>query len=291
MTHIKSIFKAIAALIKYKVSLAVTFTTVIGYLICSHGFHFEILTLMFSVFILAGGASALNEYQERAFDAKMTRTKNRPLPSGHISPKNALIISVVFISLGLIFLYFLFGFITAFLGFFNIIWYNLLYTKLKRITAFAVVPGSLTGAIPLLMGWTAAGAYVFDTAALFLAFFIFIWQIPHFWLLMFKYGKEYEAAGFPTINQNINSWSLKMIIFSWVLATSFSSVMAAFFIGNISIPFIIAIFVLNVLFIGIFVKLSFADAAELNLKKSFISINVYMFLFLLMLSIFQLLTS
>jgi protoheme IX farnesyltransferase len=174
------------------------------------------------------------------------------------------------------------------LGLFNVVWYNLFYTNLKRITPYAVVPGSLVGAVPVLMGWTAGGGYIFESGIVFIAFFLFIWQIPHFWLLMLKYGSDYEQAGFPTINQSIEPKSLKKIIFSWVMATSAFSISIPLFLRNISMPFFLLIFVLNMLFIIVFAKLSFGKVADLNLKRSFVSINVYMILFLVLMMLHHL---
>jgi len=281
-------FKTILTLLKYKVSLAVTFTAITGYMVYTGSFDIQILTLAVGVFILAGGSSALNEVQESRYDALMERTKHRPIPSGELSSQQALIISVIFILAGLVLLFNSFGIIPALLGAFNIVWYNLFYTNLKRITPFAVVPGSLVGAIPAFIGWTAAGGYLFDSVIVFIGFFLFIWQIPHFWLLMMKYGHEYEHAGFPTINRTISTESLKKIIFAWVLATSAFSIAIPLFFRNISLSFFLFIFVLNVLFVTIFTRLSFNKAADLTLKKSFISINIYMLLFMILLILFNL---
>lgn len=281
----------ILALIKYKVSIAVTFTAITGYVVYAGHFDLQIITLVLGVFLLAGGSSALNECQESKYDAKMPRTMNRPIPTGKISLSNAVVVSVMFCLAGLFVLYYNFGAITAGLGLLNLVWYNLIYTYLKRVSSFAVVPGSLVGAIPAFMGWTAAGGYVFQPTIIFVAFFLFIWQIPHFWLLMIKYGKEYEEAGFKTINQAVNSGNLKMIIFAWVVATSFSSIIVPLFLVNISLPFFLVIFALNLAFIAIFTKLSFGNVAELNFRKSFISINIYMMLFMLLLIIFHIIVS
>ena len=275
-------------LIKYKVSLAVTFTAITGYIVYTGIFDQQIIRLAIGVFLLAGGSSALNEFQERDFDSKMERTKQRPIPSGEISPQHALLFSILCILTGTIVLNLSFGIIPALLGIFNIVWYNLLYTNLKRITPFAVVPGSLVGAVPVLIGWTAAGGYIFDITIVYIAFFLFIWQIPHFWLLMLKYGKEYEQAGFPTINQSICQESLKRIIFSWVMATSAFSIAIPLFLRNISLLFFLVIFLLNIVFVVVFAQLSFGKVADLNLKKSFISINVYMILFMVLLMIHHL---
>ena len=287
----KNNLQLILALIKYKVSIAVTFTAITGYVVYTGHFDLQIITLVLGVFLLAGGSSALNECQESKYDAKMPRTMNRPIPTGKISLANAVVVSVMFCLAGLFVLYYNFGAITAALGLLNLVWYNLIYTYLKRVSSFAVVPGSLVGAIPAFMGWTAAGGYVFQPTIIFIAFFLFIWQIPHFWLLMIKYGKEYEEAGFKTINQAVNSGNLKMIIFAWVVATSFSSIIVPLFLVNISLPFILVIFGLNLAFIAIFTKLSFGNVAELNFRKSFISINIYMMLFMLMLIIFHIIVS
>jgi protoheme IX farnesyltransferase len=284
----KNYFQIVLALIKYKVSIAVTFTAITGYIVFSGHFDVQILTLVLGVFFLAGGSSALNECQESTYDAKMPRTMNRPIPTGRISLVEATLVSILFLVVGTVILYLAFGAVTALLGLLNIVWYNGIYTYLKRVTPFAVVPGSLVGAIPALMGWTAAGGYVFEPTIIFIAFFLFIWQIPHFWLLMLKYGKEYEDAGFKTIHQAVHPQNLKLLIFSWVVATSFSSIIIPLFLVNISLPFFLVIFALNLAFIGIFVKLSFGNVAELNFRKSFISINLYMMVFMMMLIVFHL---
>ena len=279
----KKQLQIVLALIKYRVSIAVSFTTITGYMVYTGQFDLQIISLAFAIFLLAGGASALNECQESNYDALMERTKNRPIPSGQISRTAAWIVSSAFAILGVVLLYLLFNEITAILGVINLVWYNIIYTNLKRISSFAVVPGSMVGAIPALMGWTAAGGNWYDSSIIFIAFFLFIWQVPHFWLLMLKYGKQYEQAGFKTINQAVNPQNLKHLIFAWVVATSFSSIIVPLFLVNISFPFFLLIFVLNLGFIGLFTKLTFGDVSELNFRKSFIGINLYMMIFMLLL--------
>lgn len=273
------------SLLKYKVSLAVTFTAITGYIVYTGSLDLLIFKLALGVFILAGGSSGLNEYQESMSDSKMQRTMHRPIPAGKISRNQALIISILFILTGEFVLLLTFGIIPALLGVFNVAWYNLFYTNLKRITPFAVVPGSLVGAVPVFIGWTAAGGFIFESTIVFIAFFIFIWQIPHFWLLMLKYGHEYQQAGFPTINQSFSHDTLKKIIFTWVLATSAFSISIPLFLRDISLLFFLIIFALNIVFVLIFSTLSFGKATEFSIKKSFISINIYMFLFMVMLMI------
>jgi heme o synthase len=101
----------------------------------------------------------------------------------------------------------------------NLIWYNGIYTPLKKINPLAIIPGSLVGSIPPAVGWTAAGGNILDPQIIILSFFFFIWQIPHFWLLLLIFGKDYENAGFPTLMQIFSSDQLARITFIWIVAT------------------------------------------------------------------------
>lgn len=280
-------FTILFDLVKYKVTLAVAFTTIAGYLIYSGHFNVDAIVLGISIFFLAGGASALNECQESKYDILMERTKNRPIPAGLITLPLATTISILFILLGLSLLYLCFNTTAAILGLINLVWYNVIYTYLKRYSSFAVVPGSMVGAIPVVIGWTAAGGEWYVSSIIFIAFFLFIWQVPHFWLLMLKYSDEYENAGFKTINKVVSPTGLKNIIYSWVIATSFSSIIVPLFLIHISLYFFILVFILNLIFIGVFTKLTFGDMIELNFRKSFISINIYMLSFLFLLICFH----
>lgn len=274
----------ILTLMKYKVSLAVTFTTITGYLICSGSFDLRLLYTAIGVFILAGGTSALNQIQERRFDARMERTKHRPLPSHKITLQSALIVSLILMIAGLSILYFLSGKVSAALGLFNIFWYNIIYTYLKQITPFAVVPGSLVGAIPAMIGWSAAGGAIFDTRIIVIAYFLFIWQIPHFWFLLLKYGKEYEEAGFPSITKVFSQQGLKSLTFIWIIATSITTMMFPLF-NIVTIPLLlIIIFILNIWLVITFTRITFNLKIGINFKRAFATINIFMMVILLLLT-------
>lgn len=281
--------KPFLVLIKASVSLAVTFTAITCYVVYAGHADIRMLQLAIGVFFLSGGSGALNQYQERKFDARMSRTSLRPIPAGIFSPLTALLIALFFIAEGSWLLYSAFGATPVLLGLFNVVWYNGLYTNLKRITPFAVVPGSLVGAVPAFIGWTAAGGAMLDMTVIFIAFFLFVWQVPHFWLLMLKYGKQYEEAGFPTINQVVCTQSLNRIIISWLAATSLASMLIPVFMIDGSLPFFSAVFLLNIVFIAVFVKLSLGKENGLRFRVSFIGINVFMFLFMIMLIIHRVL--
>lgn len=181
------------------------------------------------IFLLACGASAFNQYQEWPYDEQMERTRRRPIPSRRISPAEGLRIAMIGIVGGVVILMYESNWTCFSLGIINLLWYNGLYTWLKRKTAFAVVPGALTGAIPVLMGWSAIRSDLMAPEALMLAFYIFIWQMPHFWLLTLKYGQEYRKAGFPVLRDIFNEIQIRTIVMTWMIASSGASVLLVYF--------------------------------------------------------------
>jgi protoheme IX farnesyltransferase len=217
--------KDIFILTRFPVTLAVTFTSLAAMVIEAGQFHHDMWWPVFGIFLLASGASAFNQYQEWPYDEKMDRTRRRPIPSRRISPAEGVRIALIGIAGGLIILMYESTWITFLLGVFNLIWYNGLYTFLKRKTVFAVVPGALTGAIPVLMGWSALGGSLLSPTALFLAAFVFIWQMPHFWMMMLKYGSEYQNAGFRALPDLFSDRQIKTIVMAWIIASAAVSLM------------------------------------------------------------------
>jgi protoheme IX farnesyltransferase len=135
----------------------------------------------------------MNQYTEREQDAIMSRTMERPIAAKKISLRFAFrVFSLLLLSGSCLLL--LNGFIPFALGCLGVILYNLLYTSLKKITVLAIIPGALVGAIPPHIGYTSAGGTVLNNKILYFSVFMFLWQIPHFWLLLLRYGKEYQAA-------------------------------------------------------------------------------------------------
>jgi len=273
---------------KLKVSVAVTFTAIAGFIMYSHSLDLRILWLMAGVLFFASGSSALNQVQESPYDAVMPRTNMRPIPSGAMSRLQAFVWSVIFVVFGSFILYIAFGLTPMLLGLLNVLWYNGIYTPLKRFTAFAVVPGSLVGAVPVYIGWTAAGGTVTDKAILFVGLFLFIWQVPHFWLLMLKYGEEYKKAGFKTVTGTFHAMTLPKIIFAWVMCTSFSSLIVPLFLETVSLWFFLVVFALNLGFISLFIQLAFKPEQPISFRRSFIGINIYMMVFMLFIIAFHL---
>jgi protoheme IX farnesyltransferase len=145
--------------------------------------------------LLAAGASALNQLLERDCDAKMRRTQDRPLPSGRVTPEAALVIGGVCAGAGLLVLALAVNAPTAWLGALTLASYLFVYTPLKRLTAWNTAIGAIPGALPPLMGWTAArGEATGGGWALFAI--LFLWQLPHFLAIAWIYREDYARAGF-----------------------------------------------------------------------------------------------
>jgi protoheme IX farnesyltransferase len=210
---------------KLKVMIPVSFTGFTGYFIFNPHISAEILLVSLAILLLAISASVLNQIQEAELDSKMARTHDRPIPAQKIKIHQAILFLLINLIAGTALLYTAGNVKAVIIGLFTIFWYNVIYTYSKRITAFAVVPGALTGALPPLIGWVAAGGGVFDKPIVFLEFLIFTGQIPHFWLLILKYGEEYQKAGIPSLSEVFNTTQINRLTFIWVV----TSVIAALF--------------------------------------------------------------
>jgi protoheme IX farnesyltransferase len=219
-------FKYYLQLSKLTIMIPVSLTGFTGYFIFDPHLSLKTALISFGILFLAISASVLNQIQEVESDSRMGRTKNRPLPSGRINSKQALLYFFWNLFTGTFLLYTYGNLTAALIGLITIAWYNGIYTYAKRITAFAVVPGALTGAFPPLIGWVAAGGGIWDKPIIFLEFLFFIGQIPHFWLLILKYGEEYGKAGLPSLTNIMSRTQIRRLTFTWIV----TSVIAALFL-------------------------------------------------------------
>ena len=221
--------KIFSELVKIRITSFVTVTTAFGYIAFTGRFDLKLIPVLLGVLLLAFGSAALNHFQEKDFDFMMDRTKGRPIPSNRISSINAFKIALILILSGSIVLLLESNLLATGFGLLNLIWYNFIYTYLKRKTPFAIVPGSLVGAIPPVIGWVAAGGSLVDPQIAVIAFFFFIWQIPHFWLLLLVLDKDYRQAGFPTLTEVFNREQLSRITFVWIIATAVTGMLIPLF--------------------------------------------------------------
>lgn len=217
--------KPYLTLCRIYISLFAAFSAATGYFLASSHHALGVLAPTTAVFLLACGASALNQYQERDFDAKMERTRHRPLPAETMLPIHALSSSLMLIGAGLLMLAHSGGTMAAGLGGLSVLWYNGVYTYLKRMTAFASVPGAAVGMLPPAVGWVSAGGPVLDARLGVVCFIFFMWQVPHFWLLMLRHGEEYETAGLPSPARVMSKSQIAHVTYAWIFAAAVATLL------------------------------------------------------------------
>jgi protoheme IX farnesyltransferase len=262
-------------LTKLRISAASTVTAAAGYVACLRHVDTGLLTTLAGILLMAMGASAINECQERQFDARMARTRARPLPQGIISLRAALAIAGGLAVSGFLVLLLGHGLVPALLGGLAMAWYNAFYTPLKRVSAFAVVPGALIGALPPAIGWTAAGGHVRDPTVLALAFVFFIWQVPHFWMLTAIHAEGYEAAGFPTIVKRLGRQRLARLSFTWICGTAAACALLPMFRAIVTLPalLLLAAAVVWLVYSGAALLRPDPDAAVF--RRAFVRLNAF----------------
>lgn len=276
--------KIIFELTKIRITSFVTLTALFGYICYSTELSISLFAAVIGILLLASGSAAINQIQEHKTDVKMKRTMNRPIPSKRISVKQASLAAFILVLLGLSILLTL-GFVPVLLGLLNLFWYNFLYTPLKKVSQLAIIPGSLVGAIPPAIGWTSAGGYVFDPQILIISFFFFIWQIPHFWLLLISFGKDYEQANMPSLTKTFDSTQLARITFTWIIATVVTSIMIPLF-GVVKNPIIYLMLLLAGIWLTLIAsKLLRGNQEKLNIRFAFQGINLFALLVMLIISL------
>ncbi|MEN9573551.1 MAG: protoheme farnesyltransferase [Verrucomicrobiota bacterium] len=184
-------------LFKARLTSLVLLTTLVGFYLGQRGgMNWGLLlNTLLGTGLLACGAAALNQYLERDFDSLMDRTKDRPLPAGLIQPQTVVVLGGVLSVAGLLWLAFGANLLTAVLGAVTLISYLFIYTPLKRKTTLNTAIGAIPGALPPLMGWTAArGDLSIEGWALFAI--LFFWQLPHFLAIAWMYREDYAKGGF-----------------------------------------------------------------------------------------------
>jgi protoheme IX farnesyltransferase len=152
------------------------------------------LMTMVGIAFVSAGSCVLNNFLEREYDGLMKRTMNRPIPSGAVSPKNALVFGLTLSALGVLTLSF-FNALTVILAIITLLLYVVVYTPLKRKTTLSLLIGGLPGALPALGGWTATTDAI-GYGGLFFAGLMFFWQMPHFLALSWMYKQDYERGGY-----------------------------------------------------------------------------------------------
>ncbi|MEJ6547296.1 MAG: protoheme IX farnesyltransferase [Colwellia sp.] len=209
-------------LTKMRLAISVVFSAIAGYLLAtSEVSFFHIILLSFGGYCMVGASNAFNQVIEKDLDALMKRTQNRPLPTGQVSVKAALLFALILMVLGLVSLYILSP-KTAMFGAISIFLYTSVYTPLKTITPLSVFVGAIPGAIPFMLGWVSVtNSFGIEPGTLFMI--QFFWQFPHFWALAWLLDEDYQRGGFkmlPTGKKDKRT-ALQIIMYTfWMLLIS-----------------------------------------------------------------------
>ena len=247
--------KAFWQLTKPDITLLVLITTLLGYIlgISQSSMDFNLVYMLHLICgsaLSAAGGSSLNGYIESNLDAKMNRTKNRPIPSGKIKSKHALILGLTVSMLGVSQLFFVINELAGILSLTTILLYLFVYTPLKKKTYWNTIIGAIPGALPPLGGWVAATGEI-GLGAIILFALLFFWQIPHFIAIAWIYREDYKKAGFKMITTKDNcESSIRWHIGIFTLGMIISSLLPTI-IGMLGMLYFVGTCIISLIFIQV----------------------------------------
>ena len=202
-------------LAKVWLCLLVGLSALFGFLMAAGKFSFSGGSLALGIFFLAMGGATLNSWQEKATDSKMTRTRKRPMVRGEFSGGQALMQATLLLTVGTV-LAAIASISAALFALIGLILYNLIYTPLKKKSLLAIFPGAVCGAVPPCAGWLAGGGGIDDYRFWLLFVLFFLWQIPHFWLVMLMHREDYIGGPYPSLLDIFPDGVVKGFFLPWV---------------------------------------------------------------------------
>lgn len=212
--------RAYMELLKPRLSFLVAFSCAFGFVLASPAINYAVLAWLFiGGFLMSGASVIINQIIERDLDKVMSRTMGRPLPTQRVSCQEAMFLSLICFIIGTLILIAYTNPLTTGLSVLSLILYAFVYTPLKRVGPVAVFVGAIPGALPPLLGWTAATATI-SHEALIIFGIQFIWQFPHFWAIAWVADDDYKKAGFKLLPSNgkkdLNT-AIQIMIYTMVL--------------------------------------------------------------------------
>lgn len=276
-------FAAFVELTKPRIAILLVLTSAAGFYLATTGSMDWILftNAMIAITLLAFGVATLNQYWERDLDKLMTRTSTRPLPTSKVSTTEALIFGIVQCAVAEIYLFLVVNPLTAFLGLLVIIGYVLVYTPLKTRTSVSTAIGAIPGALPPLMGWTAATNDI-TLAAWALFAMQFLWQFPHFMAIAWMYREDYAKAGIlmlPVVEPSGRLTARQIVMFTLMLVPVS---LAPFFFGVSGFIFLISSSVLGIIFLIVSIQVARSMTNEMAKRLLLASVIYLPILFILM---------
>ena len=278
--------KDFLTLIKIRITILVMITSYLGYYLGLRSLEnpefmmiektsiILFINLQIGIFFTSSSSAILNQYIEIDLDAKMERTKLRPLPTQRLNKKNALIVGLLFAVIGVWYLYVKVNPLTSLISLLTIFSYVAIYTPSKRISKWNTIIGSFPGALPPVGGWTAATNNL-DAPAFILFAILFCWQIPHFLSLAIVYKDDYKKADFkmlPSVSENLDSTLFQIVFFIMALIASTAGIYLLnltsflYMLGAVLLGVVFLIYSANVLF----------EQSNKRVKKLFLFSIIYL---------------
>ncbi|MDH5751240.1 MAG: heme o synthase [Deltaproteobacteria bacterium] len=219
-------------LCKARITVLVLVSTAMGYLLAEKSLAIprpldlpNLLGALVGATLVSLGINVINQWMERDIDALMIRTANRPLPAGRLNPSRVFIIALALTLLGLVILFYGTNTITGFIGVAVVVLYLLVYTPLKRRTQWNTFVGAIPGALPPVLGWSAALGRI-DFQAMVLFMIMFFWQYPHFFPVAWLYRKDYLRGGLVMISVTDQSGGrLRRSLLFWTVILILTTIM------------------------------------------------------------------
>ncbi|SVA73205.1 uncharacterized protein METZ01_LOCUS126059 [marine metagenome] len=234
----------------------------------------QLIYLLFGTALMGGGANALNQWMEIGPDSSMNRTRNRALPMGKLSEKEAMIFGIVISAAGFFVLWFGNNPLTAGLGLLTLLTYILVYTPLKQKTVTNTWYGGITGALPPVMGWTAArGQLEWEVLPIFAL--LYFWQLPHFFAIAWMYRDDYKRGGFKMLShydQTGKKTAVQMLINCGML---YAASLAVFYVNQGSMVYLAGASALGLVFFAVIAGF-YKESTVGNARKVFLASIIYL---------------
>lgn len=277
----KAEFSSFFALCKPRVTALIVFTAIIGMFLATPGMvPLQILLAgTIGIAMASGAAAAFNHLVEQKIDAKMARTRGRPLPTGKINSKQTFVFATIVALVGLSTLYFFVNPLTMWLTFATFLGYAVVYTIfLKPATPLNIVIGGLSGAMPPALGWAAVTGVV-SAEAWILVLIIFAWTPPHFWALALYRREEYAKSGLPMLPVTHGEMYTRLHILLYTIILV-AVTLIPFAMRMSGIIYLVSVLILDAIFMGYAIKLYKTYSDELAKSTFNYSILYLMLLFL-----------
>jgi heme o synthase len=270
------LIRDLVELVKARLTLLVLVTTAVGFYLGAEGpVNFAaLLHTVFGTAAAAAGAAALNQWWEYNLDALMQRTRSRPVPSGRMRPRDAVILGSALSIFGVAYLAFVCNALSAALAAITIIIYIFAYTPLKRVSTFNTALGAVPGALPPMIGWAAARGTL-NAGAWMLFAILFFWQLPHFFAIAWMYRDDYARAGFQMISSDDRTGerSASQSVFFCMLLFIVAGLPA--FLGIATVFYLLAELILGAVFVAVAMRF-LKTRARADARRLFITSIIYL---------------